>query len=195
MNPHHHLRSEEMVEQISEGRPLLGLAGCEVCEAEASSISQVLADLRRADAGFAATTDWDDLLLRSRIREALANEKPHVRSIFDRFAILRPAFVSALVAGIAFTVWSPLSRNPDRQGAQVASMSAVRLPSWTPLPDESEDEGLAVLAEWIPNEDELTIARCRAACLSGLTSQEEENLLHAVALIASRSPTTGASPL
>ena len=195
MNLHHHLSNEEIFEQISEGRPVSGLAGCEACEAEAASLSKVLVDLRRADAEHAATTDWDDLLLRRRIREALSNEKPHVRSIFDRFAILRPAFVSALVAGIVFTVWSPLSRNPDRQGAQVASINAGRLPSWTPLPDESEDEGLAVLAEWIPNEDELTIARCRAACLSGLTSQEEENLLHAVALIASRSPTTGASPL
>lgn len=194
MNLHHHLRSEEIAEQISEGRPLLGIAGCEACLAEASSISQVLADLRRADADLVPTTDWDDLLLRRRIREALANEKPHARSIFDRFAILRPALVSALVASIAFTVWSPLSRNPDGQGAPVASVNG-HLPSWTPLPDESEDEGLAVLAEWIPSEDELTIARCRAACLSGLTSEEEENLLRAVALTASLSPTTGGSPL
>ena len=71
----------------------------------------------------------------------------------------------------------------------------ARIPSWTPLPDESEDEGLAVLAAWTPNEDEVAIARCHFACLSGLSDHEEENLLRTVTTTASRSPLTEASPL
>ncbi|MBK5255103.1 MAG: hypothetical protein JJE39_03640 [Vicinamibacteria bacterium] len=196
MSTHHHLSSEEICEQISLGLDPQGIAGCERCEAEARSLAGLLADLRRADASLARTTDWDDLLLRSRIREAVARERPHSRSIWDRFALLRPAFVSALVAVLVFAVWSPLSPRSDSDRLQLVagagSRAAGHLPAWTPLPDESEDEGLAVLAEWTPNEDELAIARCRAACLGGLTTHEEENLLQA---FSARSPLTGANPL
>ena len=52
-----------------------------------------------------------------------------------------------------------------------------------------------MLAEWTPSEEELAIARCRAACLAGLTSHEEEKLLNAVAMNVARAPMTGASPL
>jgi len=52
-----------------------------------------------------------------------------------------------------------------------------------------------VLAEWTPSEEELKIARCRAACLAGLTSHEEEKLLSAVAMNVARAPMPGASPL
>ncbi len=176
MNTHRHLSSEEIFERISGGQLGPGIAGCEVCEAEASSLSQILLDLRSADAELGATTDWDDLLLRRRIREALGNEKPHARSIFDRFVILRPVLASALIAGLAFAVWSPTPRYGDRQGTPMASVVSPRLPAWDPLPAEAEDEGLAVLAEWTPNEDELAIAGCHAACLSGLSNHEEESL-------------------
>lgn len=194
MNTHRHLSPEEIFEPMSAGETLPDLGGCPSCEAEASSLSRFLADLRRADAELVATTDWDDLLLRRRIREAVARENPHVRSVFDRFLLLRPALVSALVASIALVVWSPLAH----RNAPVAAPSVVaqgHIPAWSPLPAESEDEGLAVLAEWTPNEDELAIARCHFACLSGLSEHEEENLLQAVARNASRSPFPEASPL
>jgi hypothetical protein len=197
MNNHRHLSSEEIFEQISEGLSAQGVSGCEACEAEAASWSRFCGELRRADAEMAATTEWDDLLLRRRIREALANEKPHVRSIFDRFFVLRPAFVSALAGMIVLALWTSFSGVPS-QPVKVAVLSAGapgRLPVWNPLPEESEDEGLAVLAEWTPTEDEIVIARCRAACLAGLSSHEEENLLSAVTLNSARSPLTGASPL
>lgn len=197
MNTHRHLSSEEIFEHLEAGEAAPGLAGCAACEAEAASLSRFLSSLRSADAELVATTEWDDLLLRSRIREALAREKPHSPSIFDRFPVLRPAFAAALVASLAFAVWSPLSRYAGGPGETVTRSVSVddRLPAWSPLPDESEDEGLAVLAEWRPNEDELTLARCRAACLAGLTSHEEENLLSAVAMNVARAPMTGASPL
>ena len=179
MNPHRHLAPEEICEALSAGEPLPDLGGCLSCEAEASSLSSFFAGLRRADAELVATTEWDDLLLRRRIREAVTKERPHARSIFDRFLILKPALVSALVASIALVVWNPLSRVADRgtKVASLGSMAAPRIPAWTPLPEESEDEGLAVLAEWTPNEDELAIARCHFSCLSGLSDHEEENLL------------------
>lgn len=197
MTSHRHLSSEEIFEQVSAGEASSRIAGCESCEAEASSLSRFLVELRGADSEFVATTDWDDLLMRRRIREALAKEKPHLRSIFDRFAILRPAFVSALAASIALAVWSPLSHYAEK-GTKVASLNPGaegRIPSWTPLPEESEDEGLAVLLEWTPNEDEVAIARCHSACLSGLSDHEEENLLRVLATTAARSPLTEASPL
>lgn len=200
MNTHRHLSSEAIFEMVSEGREVEGISGCASCEAEAAALSRFLGELKRADAATHAvlhTTEWDDLLLRRRIREAIAKEKPHSRSIFDRFTILRPAFVSALVAMIALAVWAPFSVTPAPT-VQVASADAARyarLPAWDPLPEESEDEGLAVLAEWTPNEDELAIARCRASCLAGLSLHEEEKLLTAVALVAARVPKTGASPL
>ena len=196
MSTHHHLSSEEIFERISMGEAPAGIAGCASCEAEASSLAAFLVDLKRSDSELVATTDWDDVLMRRRIRAAIAEERPHVRSIFDRFFFLRPAFVSALAASIALAVWSPLSHYTDR-GTQSASASpggGARIPAWTPLPDESEDEGLAVLAEWTPNEDEVAIARCHFACLSGL-SEHEDNLLSAAAATASRSPLTEASPL
>ena len=200
MNGHRHLSGEEICERMSEKRPLDDIAGCASCEAEASSLARLFGDLRRADAAAAGTTDWDDLLLRRRIREAVAREKPHTRSIFDRFAILRPALVSALVAGMVLAAWSPFSRRGDGVGIQGAAATASsrnggHLPSWTPLPDEAEDEGLAVLAEWTPNEDELAIAHCRAACLGGLSPQEEENLIQVVAAVSPRTPLTGPTPL
>ena len=198
MNTHRHLESEEIFEQLSEGVAPEAFAGCEACEAEASSLSRFLADLKRVDAGSVATTEWDDLLLRRRIREAVAEERPHGRSVFDRFLVLRPVFFSALVASIVLVAWSPLSSLMTRPGARMAAMTtgaSARIPAWTPLPDESEDEGLAVLAEWTPNEDEVAIARCHFACLSGLSEHEEENLLHAVSATVSRSPLTEASPL
>jgi hypothetical protein len=197
MNTHRHLSSEELFERVSMGETPEGIAGCASCEAEASSLSGFLVELKRCDSELAVTTDWDDLLARRRIREAVAREKPHSRTLFHRFFILRPVFVSAVAASVALAVWSPLSQDADK-GKQTASASPVgggRIPSWTPLPDESEDEGLAVLAEWTPNEDEVSIARCHFACLSGLSDHEEENLLRSVAAIASRSPLTEASPL
>lgn len=199
---HRHLESEEIFEQISEGRTASGIAGCETCEAEAASLSRFLVELKAADTASLPSSDWDDLLLRRRIREALAEERPHARSIFDRFPVLRPAFAGALVASLAFSVWSPLSRYLDASsepisGASSAMASVARLPAWAPLPDEAEDEGLAVLAEWTPTEDELVIARCRASCLAGLSSHEEDRLLGAVALNTAPLPLpiTGASPL
>jgi len=197
MNNHRHLSSEEIFEGLVAGETPAVVAGCPSCEAETSSLSLLLAELKRVDAESVATTEWDDLLVRRRIREAVAQEKPHRSSIFDRFLILRPVFVSALVASIALMVWSPLSRVAD-PGTHVALMTpaeGARIPSWTPLPEESEDEGLAVLAEWTPNEDEVAIARCHFACLSGMSEHEEENLLRAVATTASRSPLAEASPL
>jgi hypothetical protein len=194
---HRHLSSEEILDSISAGEPLPDLSGCESCRAEASSLSSFLVEMRRADAEPSAESGWDDLLLRRRIREAIASEKPHGRSIFDRFSILRPAFISALAACVALVVWSPLARHSER-GSQVASMSPAphaRIPAWVPLPEESEDEGLAVLAEWTPNADEVSIASCHFSCLSGLSEHEEENLLSAVATASARTPLTQASPL
>ena len=198
MNTHRHLSSEEIFEQLSGGETPASISGCESCQAEASSLSLFLAELKRIDGESAATTEWDDLLMRRRIREAVAEEKPHGRTIFDRFLILRPVFVSALVASIALVAWSPLSSRVTDPGTRMASLApgaSVRIPSWSPLPDESEDEGLAVLAEWTPNADEVAIASCHFACLSGLSDHEEENLLPAVATAASRSPFTEPSPL
>ena len=197
MTTHRHLESEEIFEQWISGEGPAALGGCKSCEAERLSLSRFVAELKRADTESVSTTEWDDLLMRRRIREAIAKEPPHGRSIFDRFFILKPAFVSALVASVVLVVWSPLSTVKD-QGTRMASMTpgpVARIPSWTPLPEESEDEGLAVLLEWTPNEDEVAIARCHSACLSGLSDHEEENLLHSVATTASRSPLTEASPL
>jgi hypothetical protein len=193
MNTHGHLSPEEMFEPMSAGEGLPDLGGCASCQAEAASLARFLTSLRRADAELVATTEWDDLLLRRRIREAVAKERPHVRSIFDRFLILRPALVSALVASIALVVWAPLSREAHRNAPAAAAEG--RIAAWTPLPDESEDEGLAVLAEWTPNEDEVAIARCHFACLSGLSEHEEDHLLQSVSLNGSRSPLAEASPL
>ncbi len=198
MNTHRHLESEEIFEQLSEGVTPEGLAGCEACAAEVASLSRFLAELKRVDSQSVATTEWDDLLVRRRIREAVAQEKPHARSLFDRFLILRPVFFSALAASIVLMVWSPLSPRVTEPGVRMASRTpgaSARIPAWTPLPDESEDEGLAILAEWTPNEDEVAIARCHFACLSGLSEHEEDKLLNAVAATASRSPVTEASPL
>ena len=197
MNTHRHLSSEEILEPLISGHLPAAVAGCESCEAEASSLSLFLAEVKRVDRESVATTEWDDLLMRKRIREAVAEEKPHRRSILDRFFILRPVLVSALVASIAIVVWSPLSRvaQPGAGMASVTPPTGARIPSWTPLPDESEDEGLAVLAAWTPNEDEVAIARCRFACLSGLSNHEEDHLLLALATPASRFPPTEASPL
>jgi hypothetical protein len=202
MNNHRHLSSEEILNRVAEdpaieAGKLTDLEGCASCAAEARSMSRFLSGLRRVDTELVATTEWDDLLLRRRIREALAKEKPHVRSIFDRFAILRPAFVSAVAAVVAIAIWTPFSGGLGEK-VQLASADpnpSNRLPAWSPLPEESDDEGFAVLAEWTPNEDELAIARCRAACLAGLSMHEEEKLLSAVATTASLVPTTGASPL
>ncbi|MEO8500840.1 MAG: hypothetical protein ABI565_07980 [Vicinamibacteria bacterium] len=196
MNSHQHLSTEEIFERLSAGEPVPDLGGCAACEAEASSLSGFLSELGRVDAELVATTEWDDLLLRRRIREAIAKEKPHVRSIFDRFLILKPALVTALVASLALVAWSPFSPFAGR-GSRAAAGALVegRIPSWTPLPAESEDEGLAVLAEWTPNEDEVAIARCHFACLSGLSAHEEDHLLLSASLNNSRSPPKEASPL
>jgi hypothetical protein len=195
---HRHFSSEELLEHVTGGEPLVGLGGCEPCEAEASNLARFLAELKGKDAEFVATRDWDDLVVRGRIRQALSHEKPHSRSFLGGFSILRPAFISALVAVAALSVWSPLSRYEDTGsgGAAVGSAQRLgRLPAWTPLPDESEDEGLEMLAEWTPTEDELAIEGCRAACLSGLSSREEEDLFQAVASGMPSSKTNGARPL
>jgi hypothetical protein len=196
MNIHRHLSSEEILEGLVAGETPAPVAGCPSCEAERSSLSLFLAELKRLDAEGVATTEWDDLLMRRRIREAVAQEKPHRSSLFDRFFILRPVFVSALVASIVLMVWSPLSRvaDPVTHVALMTPATGARIPSWTPLPEESEDEGLAVLAEWTPNEDEVAIARCHFSCLSGL-SEHEEDILRSAATAASRSPLTEPSPL
>lgn len=190
MSTHQHLSSEEALERVSSAAPAHDALGCPRCQAEMASLSHFVADLKRSDAELTATTEWDDLLLRRRIREAVMQERPHPRSIFNRFAILRPALASALAAGLAFAVWVPLSRTGPGS-TQVASADSGRLPAWAPLPDESEDEGLAVLLEWSPNEDEMEVLHCRSACLSGLSHHEEENLLRFDSVPNSRSPIAG----
>jgi hypothetical protein len=180
---HRHFSGEELLDHVSGGKPLSGLGNCERCEAEASGLARFLAELKRNDADLVATTDWDDLLVRGRIREALSREKPHSRRFLDRFSILRPVLISTLVAMVALSAWNPWSREHDSEAWRAdlrTSEGLVHLPAWTPLPDESEDEGLQLLAEWTPNEEELAIAGCRAACLSGLSNREEEDLLEAV---------------
>ena len=196
MTPHQHLSSEQIFAQVDSGAAFPESTGCAECRAEAESLRAFLGDLRRADAALVATTEWDDLLLRRRIREAVAAEKRHSRSFFDRFFILKPALVSALGAVLVFAVWSPLARVPGMgASASVSPVAESRLPVWSPLPDEADDEGLAVLAEWTPTEDELAVAGCHGACLSGLTLHEEENLLHAPTFGAPQPPVPGGSPL
>lgn len=198
MNPHRHLTSEEICEQLSDNAVPRGLSGCARCEAEAAELSRLFGDLRRAHSEVGTGSEWDDLLLRRRIREAVSREKPHALSWFDRLGVLRPVLVSAVVAGLVFAIWIPSSRTGKGSGTlgtAVASKPAGHLPAWRPLPDESEDEGLAVLAEWTPSEDELTIARCRSACFGNLSAQEEENLLTDVAANSARTPSLGPTPL
>jgi hypothetical protein len=197
MNTHRHLSSEEIFELLESREAGRDISGCETCQAEAASWSRFLTSLKAGDAELVVTTEWDDLLLRRRIREALSKEKPHKASIFARFPVLRPAFAAAIVAGLVFAVWSPVARYHGDSGQSVTRGPSAhdRLPAWSPLPDVSEDEGLAVLAEWIPTEDELAIARCRASCLAGLTAHEEESLLNAVAMNAALAPAVGATPL
>ena len=194
MNPHRHLSSEEIFERLSEGEIAPEVKGCASCESEAASLGRFLTELKRVDAESASTSDWDDLLMRKRIREAVAQEKPYRGSIFDRYFILRPVFVSALVASVALMVWSPVTRMTGPGAGTPTQVASVRIPAWTPLPDESEDEGLAVLAAWSPNEDEVAIARCHFACLSGLSDREQE-LLSSDPTPLARSPRTEASPL
>jgi hypothetical protein len=199
MSPHRHLSSEDIFERLSEDGSVSAAAGCETCESEVAAFTLFLAELKRVDAESLATSDWDDLLLRKRIREAVALEKPYRPSVFARFLILRPVLVSALVAGIALVVWSPLSlmTDPGPRPTSFTQVASARIPAWTPLPDESEDEGLKVLAAWTPNEDEVAIARCHSACLSGLSDHEEQNLMNSVTAPApaAQSPRTEASPL
>ena len=48
MNTHRHLSSEEIFEQLTAGdAPPASIAGCASCEAEASSLSSFLAELKR----------------------------------------------------------------------------------------------------------------------------------------------------
>ena len=194
MNPHRHLSSEEIFERLSEGEIAPAVKGCASCESEAASLARFLTELKRVDAESAATSDWDDLLMRKRIREAVAREKPYRGSIFDRYFILRPIFVSALVASVALVVWTPVTRMTNPGALAPTQVASVRLPAWTPLPDEAEDEGLAVLAAWNPNEDEVAIARCHFACLSGL-SDHEQDLLSSDPTSSARSARAEASPL
>lgn len=203
MSGHHHLSPEEIFELVNEGRPQDGLLGCDLCRSEALSVTALLSDLRREDQETANVTEWDGVLLRSRIRQAVAREKPHSRSLFDRFFILRPVFASALVAGLAFVLWTPFSIESGsgaHEAEHLASdqstpgSSAGHLPAWIPLPREADDEGLAVLAEWTPNEDELDVVSCRSACLGGLSIQEEDALRAALATTAPN-PLTEGTPL
>ena len=202
MTKHQHVSGEDLLERMTTGEFVPGASGCDQCEAEASALSHVLRAVSLADASVPAPTDWDDLLLRRRIREAVAEEKPHSRSIFDRYAVLRPALATALAASVVVAVWAPMSRNGDTPGTPLTSFGALslesaerHLPAWTPLPEEAEDEGLAVLAEWTPNEDEFALAQCGAGCLSGLSHHEEESLLQAVGAVAPRSPLGDGTPL
>ncbi len=198
MNDHRHLTAEEIWEQASGEQTAPVAAGCSVCEAEVASLAGFVSEMKRVDASALSTTEWDDLLLRRRIREAVAREKPHVTSIFRRFPILRPALAAAAILLLAVAAWSPLSGLADVGGGQKASLDLRthdRLPAWTALPNEDEDEGLAVLAEWTPTEDELAIARCRASCLAGLSSHEEERLFTTVAMNVASVPMTVPSPL
>ena len=197
MSTHRHLSSEDILEQLDGPGLPAAIAGCATCGDEAATLSLLLAEVTRLDAERVATSGWDDLLVRRRIREALAQEKPHRLSIFDRFFVLRPVFVSAVVASIALMVWAPLSRvaDPGTRTASIRQTTGARLPAWSPLPDEADDEGLAVLAEWTPNADEVSIASCHSACLSGLSDHEEEHLLNAVITTTARSPLTESSPL
>jgi len=200
---HRHLSPEEIFELVSEGIAQDGLAGCDLCEGEALSVTGLLSDLRRVDQETASATEWDSVLLRSRIRQAVAREKQHSRSLFDRFFILRPVLASALVAGLAFVVWTPFSTEfggVAQEAGHVASdlsasgASTGHLPAWIPLPREADDEGLAVLAEWTPNEDELDVVSCRAACLGGL-SMYEEDALRAAITTTPPNPLTEGTPL
>jgi len=198
MSSHRHLTSEQICEQLSDNLVLQGAAGCDQCEAEAGEMARLFGDLRRAHAEADAPGDWDQLLLRRRIREAVGREKPHSRSWFDRLGVLRPVLVSAVVAGLVFAIWIPFSPTGGGEGitaTTVASRTGGHLPAWKPLPDESEDDGLAVLAEWTPNEDEITIARCRAACSGALSPQEEENLFADAPIDFARTPIMGPTPL
>ncbi len=193
MTPHTHFSSEDILDRLTSGDAASSFSDCRKCGEEAASVVKFLAELRTADAAVVATTEWDDMLLRSRIREAVSKEPVHSAAGLPRFFLFRPAFISALAACLVFAIWSPLSRYGDSPVTSMENARHERLPAWTPLPDESDDEGLAVLAEWKPNEDEFSIARCRAACFGGLGHDEEENLLQAMPPPAA--PLTGSTPL
>ena len=198
MSGHVHPSSEDICLRVSEASDssksdfLENLRGCPSCEAEAEAARRLFAELRQADSLSEISSDWADLLLRKRVRDAVALERPHSRTFFGRFGLLRPALVTATVAILALAVLNPVARPGGSKGANVAQDA---LAAWVPLPDESEDEGLAVLAEWTPNADELEVAGCHAACLAGLTSHEEEGILRSMTDSGARTPPLGPSPL
>lgn len=199
MKLHEHLPPETLFELVSEDRVPADAASCPECGSEVESLRRFLTGLRRVDASMVATTEWDDLLLRRRIREAVAQEGPLRVSIFDRFQLLRPALASAFVAVIALVVVLPFglapAKSPSAVTAGVSPVNGSRLPAWTPLPDESEDEGLAVLAEWTPTEDEIAVAGCHGACLAGLSLPEEDHLRAAASAALPGGPVPVGSPL
>lgn len=198
MSGHVHPSSEDICLRVGEVSDssnsdfLESLRGCPSCEAEAEAARRLFAELRQADSLSEISSDWADLLLRKRIRDAVALERPHSRTFFGRFGLWRPALVTATVAILALAVLNPIARPGGSKEARVAQDA---LAAWVPLPDESEDEGLAVLAEWTPNADELELAGCHAACLAGLTSHEEEGILRSMTDSGARTPPLGPSPL
>ena len=197
MTQHTHLSPEDVSTRVIESagaESIEGVAGCALCENEAGSVRLLLGELRHVDASSHASTEWDDLLLRKRIREAVALERPHSKAVFGRFRFFKPALVTASVAILALVASNPLSQFASPGSAIVARSQTATLPSWAPLPDESEDEGLAVLAEWTPNAAELEVAGCHSACLFGLTSPEEDQILRSMAPPPSRARSGGPSP-
>ena len=194
-SPHRHLSEEEIFARVSEGDALPEIAGCVACESEAASLASFFETLKQADRGLVETNDWNDMLLRGRIRAAIAQEAPHRPSFFERFSMLRPVFASLALASLVLVVWSPWNTAILRDTAGLSAVtSSAHVPAWTPLPDEFDDEGFAILAEWTPSEEELAVARCRASCLAGLSAHEEESLLNDVATAMARTPFQASSP-
>jgi hypothetical protein len=172
---HIHLTDEQAFE-LSLGAPdTRPQIACAECAAAVAEHARLMTDLKETSAVDPAADlgDWEAVLMRRRIREAIEREPAYARSWAASFltgALPKPLFAGALAVALAALGGWPLLREAERNGGahQAVAVPEATLPAWTALPAIDEDDSFDVFSAWTPTDDEIDVA----GCSSGLCDSE-----------------------
>jgi hypothetical protein len=188
MTNHVHLKLEDAVARAlvsPSGAILSEVPACDVCQAaqrqahaDVAPLVEPLRELKRDfEKGEPALEAWEGVLLRRKIREAVAREvapRPPLRdlvlSVFGSKAWMAPGrfaagvLAFAIALGLGLGAWTFVATVPPGTNRNPDPRNSV-LPAWTALPVIEEDESFEVIAALTLTSDEIEVLTCgETAC-------------------------------
>lgn len=161
---HIHFTDEQAFELAFETAEVRARLACAVCAAAVEDHVRLMTDLRETSSADPSVElgDWDSVLLRRKIREAIEHEPAHRPSPWARtlrgWVLPKPIFAGAIA--IALAALGGLRLLGDGEPRETTVVREATIPAWTALPALDDDESFEMLSAWTLTDEEIDLAGC-----------------------------------